>query len=131
MMKFSYIEKTQAKRLVHLYLLDVEIGGHYPMIIGRIFEFLDFCDSKDITDVRELKRKVSKYRTSKWFVCDIIYGHKHVAVNFYGVYVHNFLNSIREDFFMDSSDSEITKYIRPFIFCILEKKGIRVDSISI
>ncbi len=122
-----------AKRLVHLYLLKVEIPEPYPRIISRLFEFLDFDDSKDI-------------RNSEEFICDKFNekGEKicYLKEDFFDMRVifgARYTNLLRDMYWEGILKLEgvwgslfgLEDFVNPFILCILRYKGIKVDKIHV
>ncbi len=120
-----------AKRLIHLYLLNIEIPEKCHRAISRIFEYLDFDDSRDVESDRAFTNftlETKKYDISSNYVCTCRDGFFENVIDFRGTNSIDFLSDIRRLCFVgfDShvSYGEIGDFINPFIFCILERKGI-------
>ncbi len=136
------VDRTTAKRLVYLYLLNVEIAEPYHMVISRLFEHLEFDDSRDIRNTEEYgSTTVSKSNKGGDFVCFVRYdtwrttGIRKNTVNLLGKILHHFLDEVNIMINQTQNDNmfvtyeTIRNFIKPFIFCILERKGIEVDDI--
>lgn len=134
---------VSAKRLIHLYLLNVEIPERCHRAISSVFEYLDFDDSLDeescVSKISPmLTTTVKKYDKKGKLVCSYVCTRVNnickKIVDFRGN-DHAFLENVKRLCFYDSKQYvhvpyyEINQFIEPFIICILYRKGIDVDNI--
>ncbi len=119
----------KAKRLLHLYLLNVEIPEHCHRAISRMFEFLDFDDSKDrcMYDEPNFTNITEKYNKNNDPVCKLsrVVFDGTVIIEMGWDYMR-LLNNLRLDCFM--GDSQTINDIEDFLIAltkhILETKDV-------
>lgn len=93
-------EHIKTKRLVYLYFLNVKISEPYHTVISRMFEFLEFDNTRDVVmnkDYEDL-RSIQKFNKDGKFVCSVMKDKrdKTTALNF-GYNYDLFLKGVCDD----------------------------------
>ncbi len=127
------LDNTTIRRLVHLYLLNIKIAEPYHRVISALFGLLDFDDSKDRRQTNKYSETVTKYNREWKEFCFIRVSESDNYVSFNGKIPYEFLDEVFLLFFENNDREilydEVKDFLKPFLFCILEKKGIVVNRI--
>ncbi len=122
-------ELQKANRLIFLYFLGIEIPEPYHRVISRLCEFLDFDDSKDLVKYKSINH-IEKCNKKGEYVC--IYRSGIFTMDFRTNSFVGFLDNERRclnNNFAHFTNKQLLDYMKPFIFCILERRGISLDDI--
>ncbi len=129
-------DHIKVKRLVHLYLLNIEISEPYHRVISGIFELLNFDDSKDSKEDNTYGNTITKSNHNGRIICILRMGIINPYITFCGEMPWNFLEKLYKEVFKKEKGSErfyddikIVDFMFPFILCILAKKGFLVNNV--
>ncbi len=134
-------ELLKTKRLIFLHLLGVKIEEPYPMVIDRLFEFLDFDDSRDVASRKKLgnwadMNTVEKYDKKGNVVCVLRYDNKGrrsstiLMGSRYKILLKELHPVLFDHPFSYGSYSLVEDILSPFILSILNKKGIDMEAVQ-